>query len=68
MEENMEEPHLRPTRGQYVKLCIGIVAYTVLLGVRHDLVGVLLRMVVAACAGGVLGWGLLQVRPKRALD
>ena len=62
----MEESNLRPTRGQYLKLYIGIVVYTVLLEVRHDLAGVFLRMVVAACAGGALGWGLLQVRPKRA--
>ncbi len=61
----MEGSNLRPSRAQYLKLCIGIVVYTVLLEVRHDLAGVFLRTVVAACAGAALGWALLQVRPKR---
>ena len=62
----MEEQNLRPGPGQYIRLCIAIVLYTVLLEVRHDLHGALLRAVVAACAGGALAWGLLEVKPRRA--
>jgi len=47
---------------QIFKLVAGIVVFGVLMGIRTEFEQVWVRALVAACAGGILGWALLQAR------
>ena len=53
---------LRMSSGQIIKLVVGIVVFGVLMGIRTEFEQVWMRALVAACAGGVLGWAVLQAR------
>ena len=57
----MEKPPGLSSR-QILKLVLGIVVFGVLMGVRPEFEQMWLRALVAACAGGVLAWALLQAR------
>ncbi len=52
--------------GQIFKLVLGIVVFGVLMGVRMELQQVWLRALVAAGAGAVLGWAVIQARSSKA--
>lgn len=47
---------------QIIKLIVGIVFFGVLMDIRTEFEQVWLRALVAACAGGILGWAVLQAR------
>jgi hypothetical protein len=51
--------------GQILKLVMGILVFGALMGIRPAFEQMWLRTLVAACAGGVLGWALLQARRRR---
>lgn len=51
--------------GQIIKLVVGIVIFGVLMGIRTEFEQVWMRALVAACAGGVLGWAVLQARKSK---
>jgi hypothetical protein len=57
---------LRMSSGQIIKLIVGIIVFGVLMGIRTELQQVWMRAFVAACAGGVLGWVVLQAKKTKA--
>jgi hypothetical protein len=54
------------TASQLIKLVIGIAVFSVLLAVRGEFEQIWMRALVAACAGVVLGWAILQARKRKA--
>jgi len=62
-EGNNKPSHMNS--GQIIKLVVGIVVFGVLMGIRPEFEQVWMRALVAACAGGVLGWAVLQARKSK---
>lgn len=48
-----------------IRLIIAIVIFAVLIAIRTEFDATWLRVLVAACAGAVLGWGILQFTRHR---
>jgi hypothetical protein len=51
---------------QIVGVVAGVLAFGILMEVRSELEQLWMRALVAACAGGALGWALLQVRKGKS--
>jgi hypothetical protein len=61
----VEQNSHKLSRGQYSKLCLAIMIFAALMAIRTEFSEFWLRATVAGCAGGVLGWGLIQVAQKK---
>ncbi len=57
--QNPEAPKL--TRGRIAQFVIGIVLFGVLMGIRNEFASAWFRMLVAGCAGAVLGIVVLRL-------
>ena len=62
-DQKQEPPRMPPA--QIVRFIIGIILFGVLMGLREDFHSVWVRMLVAGCAGGVLGIFVLPLRKYR---
>jgi len=56
------------TVAQMIKLLVGIILFGMLMGMRDNFEGRWVRAAVAGCAGGILGWIILQCRKSRDKD
>ena len=62
MNDDVKTKPSHMTSGQIIKLVVGIIVFGVLMGIRPEFEQVWMRALVAACAGGILGWAVLQAR------
>ena len=63
-DDQKQEPPKVPA-GQIARFIIGIILFGVLMGLREDFHSVWIRMLVAGCAGAILGVFVLPLRKYR---
>jgi len=65
MSDDQKHEPPRMTGAQIAQFVFGIILFGVLMGIREEFASIWIRMLVAGCAGAVLGILLLPVRRFR---
>ena len=61
MSDDQNQKPSRLTGAQIAKFVLGVVFFGVLMGIRGEFASIWIRMLVAACAGAVLGFFVLPL-------
>jgi hypothetical protein len=65
MSDDTREGSRRLSAKQFALLIVGLTIFGALMGLREEFHSIWVRMLVAGCAGGVVGIFVLQLRKNR---